>query len=71
MLGGIEVFTCLLDKIVLMGDPIVCSIEWYAEFYGQWDNYRGSFKWQKLINAARQQNIDMSDLVAHRLWLIV
>jgi len=45
---------------------IICAMEWYAEFHGQWDNIRNSFKWQKLVNAARQQNIDVSDLRAHR-----
>ena len=45
---------------------IICAMIWYAEFYGQWDSYRGSYKWQKLINTARQQNIDVRDLIAHR-----
>jgi len=47
-------------------DAIICAMKWYAEFYGHWNNYRGSFKWQKLIDAARQQHIDVSDLKAHR-----
>ena len=45
---------------------IICAMKWYAEFYGHRSNYRGSFKWQKLIDAARQQHIDVSDLKAHR-----
>ncbi len=56
-----------LDFSELRGsNTIICAMIWYAEFYGQWDSYRGSYKWQKLTNAARQQNIDVSDLVAHR-----
>ena len=45
---------------------IFCAMTWYAEFYGKWDPKRDNFKWQKLINAAKQQNIDTSDLRAHR-----
>ena len=45
---------------------IFCAMSWYAEFYGQWDQTRDNFKWQKLITAAKQQNIDLSDLKAHR-----
>ena len=26
----------------------------YAEFYGEFDTYRGSYRWQRLENAARQ-----------------
>lgn len=49
-------------------DPksVFCAMTWYAEFYGQWDQKRDNFKWQKLINAAKQQGIDTSDLKAHR-----
>ncbi|KLV10084.1 3'-5' exonuclease [Photobacterium ganghwense] len=43
-----------------------CVMEWYAEFYGEWNEYRGNYKWQSLTNAARQQSIDISDLSAHR-----
>ncbi|MCK5648644.1 MAG: 3'-5' exonuclease [Gammaproteobacteria bacterium] len=56
-----------LDFSGLKGsDTIICAMIWYAKFYGQWDSYRRSYKWQKLINAARQQNIDVRDLIAHR-----
>ncbi|MGF1723609.1 exonuclease domain-containing protein [Photobacterium nomapromontoriensis] len=43
-----------------------CVMEWYAEFYGEWNGYHGNYKWQSLTNAARQQGIDISDLTAHR-----
>jgi DNA polymerase-3 subunit epsilon len=45
---------------------IFCAMTWYAEFYGQWDKKRDNFKWQKLMNAAKQQDVDTSDLKAHR-----
>ena len=36
----------------------------YAKFWGEWDDYRGNYKWQKLIHAARQQGIEVQN--AHR-----
>lgn len=36
----------------------VCAMEWYAQFYGDWNDYRRSFRWQKLTSACRHQNID-------------
>lgn len=29
-----------------------CAMLAYAEFYGDWNDYRGNFKWQKLTSAA-------------------
>lgn len=29
-----------------------CVMEAYAEFYGDWNDYRGSYKWQRLSTAA-------------------
>ena len=43
-----------------------CAMLWYAQYFGVWNNYRNDWKWQKLVNAAEQQNIDISDLTAHR-----
>ncbi|TVK91281.1 DNA polymerase III subunit epsilon [Shewanella algae] len=34
-----------------------CAMLAYAEFYGQWDDYRGQWKWQRLGNAAKQQGV--------------
>jgi DNA polymerase-3 subunit epsilon len=34
-----------------------CAMELYAEWWGEWNDYHGSFRWQKLGAAARQQNI--------------
>jgi DNA polymerase-3 subunit epsilon len=43
-----------------------CAMKWYAEFYGEWNSRRGSYRWQKLVNATKQQKIDISDITAHR-----
>ncbi|MFZ1871930.1 MAG: 3'-5' exonuclease [Chania sp.] len=34
-----------------------CAMHTYAEFYGQKDEKRGGYKWQKLTDAAKQQGI--------------
>lgn len=34
-----------------------CAMEAYAEVFGDWNAYKGSFTWQKLTNAMRQQNL--------------
>lgn len=44
---------------------VTCVMEWYAQFWGDFNDYFGSYKWQKLTSAARQQHIDISDLTAH------
>lgn len=34
-----------------------CAMLAYAEFYGEWDDYRNKFKWQRLGSAAAQQGV--------------
>lgn len=41
-----------------------CIMELYAEYNGEWDNYRNQYKWQKLTNAAKHFNAARPD--AHR-----
>ncbi|CAH1536322.1 DNA polymerase III subunit epsilon [Vibrio rotiferianus] len=43
-----------------------CAMLWYAEFYGDFNPKRNDFGWQRLTNACAQQNVDVSDLTAHR-----
>jgi DNA polymerase-3 subunit epsilon len=31
-----------------------CAMKLYARFYGEWNDARGSYRWQRLIDAARQ-----------------
>lgn len=42
-----------------------CAMLAYAEFYGDWNGYKGSYRWQKLTNAAAQQGVKV-DGQAHR-----
>lgn len=42
-----------------------CTMLAYAEFYGQWDDYREQWKWQRLGNAAKQQGVVIEG-TAHR-----
>jgi DNA polymerase-3 subunit epsilon len=42
-----------------------CIMEWYAEFYGDYNDYFDSYTWQRLDRAAVQQRIDISDLKTH------
>lgn len=42
-----------------------CAMLAYAEFYGEWNEARSSYRWQKLTNAAAQQGV-VIDGQAHR-----
>lgn len=33
----------------------------YVEFYGDWNDYHGNYRWQKLTNACQQQGIEIRD----------
>ena len=58
--------TCALYDLK---DPVIdanCVMLEYAELYREEDNYRGGWKWQSLSNAMLQQDIDVSDIKAHR-----
>jgi DNA polymerase-3 subunit epsilon len=37
----------------------ICAMELYAEFYGDWNNYHGSYRWQKQSDAAHQLGIEI------------
>lgn len=43
------------------------NLEWrdvmmpYAELWGDWSDYHGNYKWQKLGNACRQQGVTVKD----------
>lgn len=45
-------------------NSVHCAMHAYAEFYGQWDNYRDQYKWQKLTNAVKQCGFEVEN--AHR-----
>jgi len=42
-----------------------CAMLAYAEFYGDWNDYKGSYRWQRLTAAAAQQGV-VTDGQAHR-----
>lgn len=44
---------------------VTCVMNWYAEFWGDYNDYFGSYTWQKLTSAAKQQCIKITDLTAH------
>lgn len=37
-----------------------CAMEAYAEFYGQWNDYRDSYTWQSLVNAVGQCDLKVN-----------
>ena len=38
-----------------------CAMLAYAEFYGDWNDYRQSYRWQRLSSACQQQRIKVVD----------
>jgi DNA polymerase-3 subunit epsilon len=38
-----------------------CVMQAYAEYWGQWNSRYGSYKWQSLTNACRQQGVKVVD----------
>jgi len=38
-----------------------CAMEAHAEWYGDWNEYRGNFKWQKLVDATVQHGFEVMD----------
>jgi DNA polymerase-3 subunit epsilon len=44
-----------------------CAMKLYAQFYGDWDVYRASYRWQKLGLAAEQCGIAVNETLHHAL----
>lgn len=42
-----------------------CAMWAYAEFHGEYDDYRGSYRWIKLGVALRQMGIDAANVTLH------
>ncbi len=38
-----------------------CAMEAFAEFYGDWNEYRGNYRWQKLVTAARHFGVKVEN----------
>ncbi len=60
--SGIELASIVAQRDFLHSLKTSCVMLWYAEFYGDWNDYHENYKWQSLTNACRQQGIDTSDL---------
>jgi DNA polymerase-3 subunit epsilon len=48
----------------LPGVHFFCIMKLYAQFRGEWDDYRGTYRWHKLEEAGRQCKIELPN--AHR-----
>lgn len=44
---------------VVEGVDLYDAMTLYAEYWGEWNEYHGNYRWQKLGDAARQQRIDL------------
>lgn len=44
---------CRLHKLPNLEFKGECAMLWYAAWYGEWSEYRGSFKWQRLTGGHR------------------
>ena len=42
-----------------------CAMLEYAAFYGEWNEYRGDYRWQRLETACMQQHVGPIDAPAH------
>ena len=38
-----------------------CAMETYAQLHGEWNDHRQSFRWVKLVDAAAQMNVEISN----------
>ena len=50
--------TCRLYRLAPLSNDWVCAMLEYARFYGEWNEYRSSFRWKKLTEAAKHLNIN-------------
>lgn len=38
-----------------------CAMLWYAQYYGEWNDYRQSYRWQKLTDACMQLGLPVEN----------
>ncbi len=53
------------DGFTIENKKIVDVMEDFAEIYGEWNEYRQSYKWQKLTTCANFYHFDWNGLQAH------
>jgi DNA polymerase-3 subunit epsilon len=46
----------------LKGANFFCIMKLYAQFRGEWDDYRGTYRWHKLAEAGRHCNIELPNV---------
>ncbi|MCS0330882.1 3'-5' exonuclease [Vibrio diabolicus] len=67
-----DAYVSSVQELLFFSGPLLsfsgpqCAMLWYAEFWGDWNDCHGDYKWQSLTNACAQQGVDVSDLTAHR-----
>lgn len=42
----------------------ICAMKLYAQFWGEWDSYHDSYRWQRLGEAAAQQGVSLPEGMA-------
>jgi DNA polymerase III epsilon subunit-like protein len=42
-------------------NTVYCAMYWYADLWGEWDDYHGNNRWQRLTTAIRQQGLSVAD----------
>jgi len=53
------------ENLGIMVGPAQCAMLRYAAFHGEWSDYRGDYRWQKLADACAQQGVEVVDAPAH------
>lgn len=48
-----------------LAHPVSCAMHQYADFWGDWNDYRQNYRWQRLEVACLQQHIQVPNLPAH------
>jgi len=46
--AGILHTTCRTHHVEPISLKTSCVMEWYAQFYGEWNDYHGNYRWQRL-----------------------
>jgi DNA polymerase III subunit epsilon len=49
--------TCRLYGLAPLSNDWACAMLEYARFYGEWNEYRSSFRWKKLTEAAKHLSL--------------
>jgi DNA polymerase-3 subunit epsilon len=50
-------YTLALQPLIAPDHHMVCAMEAYAEYWGEWDEWHQSYTWQRLTAACEQQRL--------------